>query len=40
MSSDTVSTIKLKNENDFLICQRVWKAANCQGKIREKPGNF
>ena len=24
----------------FLICQRVWKTAKCQGKIREKSGNF
>ena len=24
----------------FLICQRVWKTVKCQGKIREKSGNF
>ena len=24
----------------FLIWQRVWKTAKCQGKIREKSGNF
>ena len=26
-----VSTIKLKNKNDFLICHRVWKTAKSQG---------
>ena len=35
----TVSTIKLKNKNDFFfICQRVWKTAKSvknQGKVRE-----
>ena len=25
----------LKNENDFLICQRVWKTVKHQGKLRE-----
>ena len=35
-----VSTIKLKNKNEFLICHRVWKTAKSQGKIREKSGNF
>ena len=24
----------------FFICQRVWKTVKCQGKIREKSGNF
>ena len=24
----------------FFVCQRVWKTAKCQGKIREKSGNF
>ena len=38
--SDTVSTIMVKNETDFFICHRVWKAVECQGKIREKSGNF
>ena len=34
--SDTVSTLKLKNKNDFFkICQRVWKTVKCQGKVRE-----
>ena len=23
-----------------LICERVWKTLKCQGKIREKSGNF
>ena len=23
-----------------MICQRVWKTVKCQGKIREKSGNF
>ena len=40
MNGDTVSTIKVKNKNGFLICQRVWKAVICQGKIRGKSGNF
>ena len=30
----------VKNKTDFLICHRVWKAVECQGKIREKSGNF
>ena len=39
--SDTVSTIKLKNKKHFFfICQRIWKTAKCQGKIREKSGSF
>ena len=24
----------------FFICHRVWKTVKCQGKIREKSGNF
>ena len=32
--------MKVKNKNDSLICQRVWKNTKCQGKIREKSGNF
>ena len=28
------------NKNDFLSYQRVWKAIKCQGKIREKSGNY
>ena len=33
--SDTVSTLKLKNKNDFFkICQGVWKTVKCQGILR------
>ena len=35
-----VQLTPLKNKNDFLTCQMVWKTAKCQGKIREKSGNF
>ena len=38
--SDTDNTIKVKNKNDFLSCQRIWKTVKCQEKIREKSGNF
>ena len=32
---------KLKIKKDFLlICQTVWKAVKCQGKIREKSRNL
>ena len=34
------STITVKNKNDFLICQRVWKTVKSPGKIREMSGNF
>ena len=37
--SDIVSTIKVKNKKTFIF-QRVWKTVKCQGKIREKSGNF
>ena len=34
-------TIKLENKNNFILTfQRVWKTVKCQGKIREKSGNF
>ena len=36
-----MSSIEVKNKNDlFWLCQRVWKTVKCQGKIREKSGNF
>ena len=38
--NDAVCTIKVKNENDFFICQRVRKTVKCQEKIREKSGKF
>ena len=34
-----LAPLKLKNKI-ILICQRVWKTVKCQGKIREKSGNF
>ena len=39
--SDTVSTIKVKNKNDFFfICQRVWKTVKIRETVREKSENF
>ena len=40
IGSDTVTTIKVKNKNDFFICQRVWKTVKIREKLWEKSGNF
>ena len=32
--------MKVKNKNDFFYLSEVWKTVKCQGKIREKSGNF
>ena len=38
---NTVNTIKVKNKNDFYCSVRGYaKTVKCQGKIREKSGNF
>ena len=38
-NSDTVSTIKVKNKNDFFLSDGM-ETVKYQGKIREKSGNF
>ena len=32
--------LKKRMKMIFFICERVWKTVKCQGKIREKSGNF
>ena len=38
--SDTGSTIKVKNFFFFFYQLVVWKTVKCQGKMREKSGDF
>ena len=33
-------TCVLQTQFSSFICQRVWKTVKCQGKIKEKSGNF
>ena len=40
IKSDIFGTIKVKNQNNFCIFQRVWKTIKRQEKIMEKSGNF